>query len=77
MSFSIIPTLSNGVGYKTMLDCISRGFHYSNYLTYAKAIPTFVVHADAYHLAQELYNAEIAHQVEDKVWDSWYERNTQ
>lgn len=61
MSFSIVPTLSNSIGYKTILDCISRGFHYDNYLKYAKAIPTFVVHQDAYYLAQELFNAEITH----------------
>lgn len=59
-SFSIIPTLSVGLGYQTMLDCISRNLHYKDYVSKAKSVPTLVVHEEAYYLAQELLNAEIA-----------------
>jgi len=61
MSFSIIPTLNQGTGYKMLLDCISRNLSYDDYVKYARQVPTFVVHIDAYCLAEELLNAEIKH----------------
>lgn len=74
MGFSIVPTLSKGIGYETMLDCISRGFQYGNYVSYAKAVPTFVIGEEAYYLASELFNAEIKFYERERAWRIWYEK---
>lgn len=63
--FSIVPTLNSYKYYAFALDCVSRGFDYSEYTDHIKlhSIPIERVSQGVYHIITILFNAELAHNI--------------